>query len=287
MSERVTATRSPAASPAAPRRRRGFLATYLTPKRSIPRSTILLLGVAGFVVIVAVWWLIAVLTDNVSLVPFPQSIVPAWVDMVLHEGFLADMAWSTFRIVAGFALAALVAVPLGLLMGSFEIVRAFFQPPINAIRYMPASAFIPLLILLQGLGENEKLTVIWIGVFFQLVLMVMDIAHRVSDEMLNVAYTLGASRWTVFRRVFLPATLPEVVDALRITIGWAWTYLIVAELVAAQAGIGNFILIEERYFRPDRIIAAILTIGVLGLITDSLFALYHRWAFPYVERVHA
>ncbi len=287
MSERVSATRSPSASPAAPRRRRGFLATYLTPKRSIPRSTILLLGIAGFVVIVAVWWLIALLTDNVSLVPFPQSIVPAWIDMVLHQGFLADMAWSTFRIVAGFALAALVAVPLGLLMGSFEIVRAFFQPPINAIRYMPASAFIPLLILLQGLGENEKLTVIWIGVFFQLVLMVMDIAHRVPDEMLNVAYTLGASRWTVFRKVFLPATLPEVVDALRITIGWAWTYLIVAELVAAQAGIGNFILIQERYFRPDRIIAAILTIGVLGLITDSLFALYHRWAFPYVERVHA
>jgi NitT/TauT family transport system permease protein len=245
----------------------------------------LVLGVAGFVVIVAVWWLVAVLTNNVTLVPFPQSVIPAWIDMVQNQGFLGDMGWSTFRIVAGFALAALVAVPLGLLMGSFEIVRAFFQPPINAIRYMPASAFLPLLILIQGLGENEKLTVVWIGVFFQLVLMVMDIAHRVPNEMLNVAYTLGATRWRVFRDVFLPATFPEVVDALRITIGWAWTYLIVAELIAAQAGIGNFILVEERYFRPDRIIAAILTIGVLGLITDFLFAMYHRWAFPYVEKV--
>jgi NitT/TauT family transport system permease protein len=287
VSERVPAARTTAASLAPQsRRRRGFLQTYLTPKRSIPRSTVLALGVAGFVVIVAFWWLVAFLTDNVSLVPFPQSVAPAWVDMVQHQGFLADIGWSTFRIVAGFALAALVAVPLGLLMGSFEIVRAFFQPPINAIRYMPASAFIPLLILLQGLGETEKLTVIWIGVFFQLVLMVMDIARRVSSEMLNVAYTLGASRWRVFRNVFLPATFPEVVDALRITIGWAWTYLIVAELVAAQAGIGFVILVEQRYFRPDRIIAAILTIGVLGLITDFLFAVYHRWAFPYVERVH-
>jgi NitT/TauT family transport system permease protein len=288
MSERVPAARPTAASPPVQRRRRrGFLRTYLTPKRSIPRSTVLILGVAGFVGIVVVWWLVADLTDNVTLVPYPQSVLPAWLDMVQNQGFLGDMAWSTFRIVAGFALAAVVAVPLGLLMGSFEIVRAIFQPPINAIRYMPASAFIPLLILLQGLGETEKLTVIWIGVFFQLVLMVMDIAHRVPSEMLNVAYTLGASRWTVFRNVFLPATFPEVVDALRITIGWAWTYLIVAELVAAQAGIGNFILIEQRYFRPDRIIAAILTIGVLGLITDLLFAMYHRWAFPYVERVHA
>src|SRR5205807_4451139 len=205
-------------------------------------------------------------------------------DMMAILGFYNDVAWSAFRIIAGFVVAAVMAVPLELLMGSFEVVRAFFQPPINAIRYMPASAFIPLLILLQGLGEDEKLTVIWIGVFFQLVLMVMDIAHRVPAEMLSVAYTLGASRWTVFYKVFLPATFPEVVDALRITMGWAWTYLIVAELVAAQAGIGNFILIAQRYFRADRIIAAIITIGVLGLITDFFFGVFHRWAFPYVEK---
>jgi len=294
MNERVPATRAVTASPATTRpRRRSFVGHYLTPKRGIPRRTVAILGIVSFVVIVAGWTLLAILTYNpdvspeVQLVPRPDVVVVTWVDMVQHLGFMADVGWSTFRIVAGFALAALIAVPLGLLMGSFEVVRAFFQPPINAIRYMPASAFIPLLILLQGLGENEKLTVIWIGVFFQLVLMVMDIAHRVPSEMLNVAYTLGASRWTVFRKVFLPATFPEVVDALRITMGWAWTYLIVAEIVAAQAGIGNFILIAERFFRSDRIIAAIITIGILGLITDFLFAIYHRWAFPYVEKVHA
>src|SRR5207253_1207961 len=215
------------------------------------------------------------------------EVVQAEVDMLLHQEFLKDIAWSTFRIVGGFLIAAVMAVPLGLLMGSFEVVRSFFQPPINAIRYMPASAFIPLLIVLQGLGEQEKLTVIWIGVFFQLVLMVMDIAHRVPDEMLNVAYTLGASRWKVFYKVFLPATFPDVVDALRITMGWAWTYLIVAEIVSAERGIGSFILISERFLRTDRIIAAIITIGILGLITDTIFAVIHRWRFPYVEKVHA
>jgi NitT/TauT family transport system permease protein len=87
--------------------------------------------------------------------------------------------------------------------------------------------------------------------------------------------------------VFLPATFPEVVDALRITMGWAWTYLIVAEIVSAERGIGSFILISERYLRSDRIIAAIITIGILGLITDTIFGLIHRWAFPYVEKVHA
>jgi NitT/TauT family transport system permease protein len=243
------------------------------------------LGVAGFLVILAVWSVAAVAIGNPSFLPTPIDVASAWVDMFRTQGFLGDVGWSTFRIVGGFLLAAGVAVPLGLLMGSFEVVRSFFQPPINAIRYMPASAFIPLLILLQGLGETEKLTVIWIGVFFQLVLMVTDIARRVPTEMLNVAYTLGAARWTVFSKVFLPATLPEVVDALRITIGWAWTYLIVAELVAATAGIGYFILVSERFLRADRIIAAILTIGLLGLLTDGLFAVLAGRLFPYVEKV--
>jgi NitT/TauT family transport system permease protein len=268
-------------------RRPGFLATYLTPKTGVSRRVTLGLGVAAFAVILGVWSVAAILVDNPSFLPTPAQVVQAWVELFTTQRFLVDVGWSTFRIVGGFAVAAVVAVPLGLLMGSFEVVRGFFQPPINAIRYMPASAFIPLLILFLGLGESEKLTVIWIGVFFQLVLMVMDVAHRVPMEMLNVAYTLGASRWTVFRRVFLPATFPEVVDALRITMGWAWTYLIVAELVAATAGIGYVILVSERFLRADRIIAAILTIGLLGLLTDLLFNLISRLAFPYVEKVSA
>jgi NitT/TauT family transport system permease protein len=287
VSERVPATQAaPAASARVQRRRRGLLRTYLTPKQAIPRQARLVLGIGSFVVIIALWSLGAVFIDNPLFLPSIPRVGRAWFDMVRNLHFLDDVAWSTFRIIAGFLVAAAMAVPLGLLMGSFEVVRSFFQPPINAIRYMPASAFIPLLIVLQGLGEQEKLTVIWIGVFFQLVLMVMDIAHRVPDEMLNVAYTLGASRWKVFYKVFLPATFPDVVDALRITMGWAWTYLIVAEIVAAERGIGSFILISERFLRSDRIIAAIITIGILGLITDTIFGLIHRAAFPYVEKVH-
>jgi NitT/TauT family transport system permease protein len=288
VSERVPATQAaPATSARLQRRRRGLLRTYLTPKHAIPRPARLTLGIVSFVVIITLWSVGSARIKNPLFLPSLPRVGKTWIDMVQNQHFLDDVAWSTFRIVTGFLIAAAMAVPLGLLMGSFEVVRSFFQPPINAIRYMPASAFIVLLIVLLGLGEEEKLTLIWIGVFFQLVLMVMDIAHRVPDEMLNVAYTLGASRWKVFYKVFLPATFPEVVDALRITIGWAWTYLIVAELLAADRGIGTFILISERFLRTDRIIAAIITIGVLGLITDTIFGLIHRWAFPYVEKVHA
>jgi NitT/TauT family transport system permease protein len=288
VSGRVPATQAaPARSPRVGRRRRGLLRTYLTPKQAIPRRIVFTLGISSFVVILAVWSLASVLIDNPLFAPSPARVWTSWVDMMLHRNFLSDIGWSAFRIIGGFLIAAVMAVPLGLLMGSFEVVRSFFQPPLNFIRYMPASAFIPLLILLIGLDENEKLMVIWIGVFFQLGLMVMDIAQRVPDEMLSVAYTLGASRWKVFYKVFLPATFPEVVDALRITMGWAWTYLIVAEIVAADRGIGSFILISERFLRSDRIIAAIITIGILGLITDTIISLIHRRAFPYVEKVHA
>ena len=288
MSERVPATQAaPAASARVQRRRRGLLRTYLTPKQAIPRPTVITLGIGSFIVILVVWSLASASIKNALFAPSPVRVWLSWVDMIQHFNFLSDVGWSTFRIVAGFLIAAVMAVPLGLLMGSFEVVRSFFQPPISFIRYMPASAFIPLLILLIGLDENEKLIIIWIGVFFQLVLMVMNIAQRVPDEMLNVAYTLGASRLKVFYKVFLPATFPEVVDALRITMGWAWAYLIVAEIVSAERGIGSFILISERFLRSDRIIAAIITIGILGLITDTIFSLIHRWAFPYVEKVHA
>jgi NitT/TauT family transport system permease protein len=287
VSQRVPVTQAaPAISASEQRRRRGLLGIYLTPKQAIPRRAVLGLGIGSFVVIFAIWSLASVAINDPLFMPSPLRVATAWVDMIQHQHFLDDVGWSAFRIIAGFLIAAVMAVPIGLLMGSFEVVRAFFQPPINFIRYMPASAFIPLLILLIGLDENEKLMVIWIGVFFQLVLMVMDIAQRVPEEMLNVAYTLGASRWKVFYKVFLPATFPEVVDALRITMGWAWTYLIVAEIVAAERGIGSFILISERFLRSDRIIAAIITIGVLGLITDNVIAGIHRAAFPYVEKVH-
>jgi len=191
---RVGATRTAQVpSAAAPQRRQGFLRTYLTPKQAIPAQARLALAVGSFVFIVGVWSGLAALVQNPLFVPSPYQVVTTWWDMMVNLGFYNDVAWSAFRILAGFLLAAVMAVPLGLLMGSFEAVRSFFNPSINAIRYMPASAFIPLLLLLQGLGEDEKITIIWIGVFFQLVLIVMDIAHRVPAEMLNVAYTLGAS----------------------------------------------------------------------------------------------
>src|SRR5919202_6148170 len=271
-----------AAPPAARSRRRRLL----SPKEPIPRALAVVLGVAGFAVVLAVW---AALTYGGAVQPLflpkPGTVAKAWYDMFAHEDFLSDVWASFFRIVIGFLIAAAIGIPLGIAIGSFRAVQAFFEPIIAAIRYMPASAFIPLLIIWFGLGESEKMAVIWFGVFFPLCLMVADVSANIPKELVNIAYTLGASRMQVFRRVLLPASWPGVIDNLRLGIGWAWTYLIVAELVAASTGIGHVILQSSRFLQTEKILAGIITIGVLGLLSDAFFRILYRTLFPYSERV--
>jgi NitT/TauT family transport system permease protein len=281
-----------AAPPSADRPEAGFArrprrgSTLLAPKEPIPRTLALALGFAAFAIVVAVWSILTYggIVEPLFL-PAPGTVAKAAYDMFVHENFASDV-WASFRRIGlGFLLAAVLGIPLGIAIGSFRAVQAFFEPIIGAVRYMPASAFIPLLIIWFGIGETEKMAVIWFGVFFPLTLMVADVSANIPKELVNIAYTLGASRWQVFRRVLLPASWPGVVDNMRIGLGWAWTYLIVAELVAASTGIGHVILQSSRFLQTEKIIAGILTIGVLGLLSDAAFRLLYRTLFPYAERV--
>jgi NitT/TauT family transport system permease protein len=260
-------------------------ASYLTPRAPIPRSLANALGVAGVLTILAIWSVLSyggVYTDY--FLPTPSDVAKAWWDLIAHQGFVGDIWASTYRIMLGFIVAAVIAVPLGIAIGSFRVVQAYFEPALAAIRYMPASAFIPLLILWLGIGDTEKIAVVFLGIFFSLALLVADVSANVPRDLLNISYTLGASRRQVFYRVLLPASWPGVVDNLRIAIGWAWTYLIVAELVAANTGIGHVILSASRFLRTEDVIAGILTIGLLGVLTDGFFRWLYRVLFPYAER---
>jgi NitT/TauT family transport system permease protein len=290
VSQRDVTTASPPSAAIADRgaaaRPPGLGRTLLTPKEPIPRPLAVGLGLAAFAIVIAVW---SVLTYGGVVQPLflprPGTVAKAWWDMFAHENFISDVWASFLRILIGFLVAAAVGIPLGIAIGSFRAVQAFFEPIIGAIRYMPASAFIPLLIIWFGIGETEKMAVIWFGVFFPLTLMIADVSANVPKELVNIAYTLGASRWQVFRRVLLPASWPGVIDNMRIGLGWSWTYLIVAELVAASTGIGHVILQSSRFLETEKIIAGILTIGVLGLLSDAVFRLLYRTLFPYAERV--
>ena len=153
---------------------------------------------------------------------------------------------------------------------------------VNFIRYLPVTSMIPLLILWIGIGLDEKVAVIFIGTFFQQIVMFADVSAQVPDELFNAGYTLGASRRQVVMKVLLPATLPGVMDVLRVTMGWAWTYLVVAELVASNSGLGYMSMQAMRGLHADLIFVAILVIGFLGMVTDQIFkwikAVWLPWA---------
>src|SRR5437762_8502780 len=203
------------------------------------------------------------------------------VNLFREFGFIKDVGITVFRVVGGFILAAIVAVPLGILMGAYKPVEAFFEPFVSFARYLPASAFVPLLILWAGIGETQKLLVIFIGSVFQLVLMVAVAVGQTRRDLVEAAYTLGASDWGIIKRVLLPAGAPEIAEILRLVLGWAWTYVIVAELIGSSSGIGHMIMDSQALLNTGQIIFGILVIGCIGLVSDLLFKALNRRLFPW------
>ncbi|MBP1931201.1 ABC transporter permease [Ammoniphilus resinae] len=256
-----------------------------TPNKEIPRSIYIAAGIASFVAFIGFW---SVLSYgglvNPLFLPAPDIIWKTAINQFIDGEILSDIGISFSRVALGFFFAALVGVPLGMLMGSLRIMEGAFEPIIGFIRYMPASAFIPLFILWIGLGEAEKMAVIFFGTFFQLTLMVMDVTKNIQNDLIEVSYTLGASKGQIFRKVILPASLPGIVDTLRITFGWAWTYLVVAEIVGATSGLGFMIMQASRFLKPEKIIVGIIIIGLLGMIIDLLFKVLYRASFSWMRK---
>src|SRR6187402_4006845 len=199
-------------------------------------------GFAFFVLFVALWaWATFGGYVSKTFLANPLTMLQEGIELLTKHGFLFDIGMTIWRVVGGFVLAALVAVPLGVMMGAYKPVEAFFEPFVSFARYLPASAFIPLLILWAGIGEAQKLAVIFIGSFFQLVLMIAVAVGNTRRDLVEAAYTLGSSDRTLVSRVLVPGAAPEIFEILRMVLGWAWTYVIVAELIGASTGIGHMI----------------------------------------------
>jgi NitT/TauT family transport system permease protein len=263
---------------------RRFVRDYCAPKTEIPRRVAVMAGASCGVLVLLVW---CGATYGgfapANFLPAPDAVVRAGIQF-LRQGRLLTDTWASVRVILlGFIISSAMAVPLGILMGGFRIVQAAIEPTINFIRYLPVTSMVPLLILWVGIGIEQKVSVILIGTFFQQVVMIADVAARVPSDLINVSYTLGADRRRVITRVLVPATLPGVVDTLRVTMGWAWTYLVVAELVAANSGLGYLSLQAMRGFRVDVIFLAIFVIGFLGMTMDFMFRGVRRWCLPWAE----
>ena len=242
------------------------------------------LGVAFFVVFFAVWS-IATFGGYVqkTFLADPVSMFRSGWTLLVEHGFAVDIGMTVWRVVGGFVLAAALALPLGVAMGAYKPVEAFFEPFVSFARYLPASAFIPLLILWAGIGEAQKLAVIFIGSFFQLVLMIAVTVGNTRRDLVEAAYTLGVSDRGLIRRVLIPGAAPEIAETLRMVLGWAWTYVIVAELIGASTGIGHMITDSQALLATDQIIFGIIVIGLIGLVSDLLFKWANRRLFPWAQ----
>jgi NitT/TauT family transport system permease protein len=261
-----------------PRRRPRLLAI----RAPIPGPAHWALMVLSVVVTLGLWQVASMLIDGrPDFLPSPAQAIRSGVDMAA-SGQLATDIWATVnRVLRGFGLAVAVSVPLGLAMGSFRAVQSVLEPVIGLLRYLPASAFIPLLIIWLGLGEPSKVALLFIGTVFFNTLMTADVVRQVPGDLINVSYTLGARRDEVLRKVIVPHALPGMIDAIRVNAAAAWNFVVVAELIASESGLGYRIVRAQRFNQIDRIFAVLMVIALIGLAIDLALRLLRdrvgRW----------
>ncbi|MGB3786460.1 MAG: ABC transporter permease [Phormidesmis sp.] len=227
------------------------------------------LRIVSVVVPILLWWLLAESSlVNPKFLPSPLDVVAAFGELWSKGLLIEDTRASVTRVGIGFLLSVIVSVPLGIGMGAFAAVRSLLEPIIGIVRYMPAPAFIPLLIIYLGLDEAPKIALIFIGVIFFNTLMIMDAVKFVPKYLLEATYTLGGSRIQTLFQVITPYVVPNILDTLRINMASAWNLVVVAELIAANEGLGKRIAIAQKFFRTDEIFAYLIVLGVIGFLID-------------------
>ncbi|MEM1443458.1 MAG: ABC transporter permease [Verrucomicrobiota bacterium] len=219
-----------------------------------------------------------------ALLPGPAKVMSALWNLFATQGFGMDVLMSVKRILISFGLALCIALPLGVLMGTFPVAEGLGNPLVSPFRYLPAPSFVPLLLMWLGTGDGQKIALLVLGVVWFLVTLFMDNTKAVRTEIVECSRTLGAKRSNVVWRVIFPAALPSYVDTARQMLAVSWTYLVIAEIVAATDGIGAMMMRAKRFVRVEDILAGILVIGLLGLLFDLLFRLIHRISFRYLYR---
>ncbi len=276
---------APAGAPtrAAPRRRRRHESLRIGGGIS-PRLYVAVAS-SAFILLFAIWLLLTATGAVPPLfLPTPGEVLDRLLTLAADGTLWSDILVSVGRIAVGFILATVLAVPLGILIGTYSFWEAAVEPMVDFVRYMPVVGFIPLTIIWIGIDDSQKWAIIFIGTFFQEVLLVMDNVKRVPRDLVEIGYTLGERDRSILRRIILPSASPGIWDTLRISLGWAWTWIVLAELVAAGSGLGYRITTAQRYFQTETIIGYLIVLGILGLVTDQTMKLVGRRVFPWAER---
>ncbi|OGE89100.1 MAG: hypothetical protein A3J07_00895 [Candidatus Doudnabacteria bacterium RIFCSPLOWO2_02_FULL_49_13] len=257
-------------------------------ERKISRNKYILFGSAGLLVFLSVWSLLTY-TGLVPafFLPPPSKVLSAIADLLIKGNLLGDIFASSSRIFFGFLLSLVVALPIGIALGISRKFEAFIEPIIAFIRYIPPSAFIPLAIIWFGIGELEKVTILFMGIAPYLTLLIADVVINSRRDLVEAALTLGADHQSVILKVILPNCFPGIWDSLRIMMGAAWTFVIIAEIVGASAGLGHLMIESQRFLRTDNIFGGIVVIGFLGLTTDYFFKVTYKSLFKWTEKSNA
>ena len=253
-------------------------------RKNIDKKLYVSIAICAFVVAIVLWYVASALewVDPVFL-PKPTVVLETIIESFQTGSIWADLYISCYRIFMGFIYAAIVGIIIGIVAGCFPFFESLILPLCEFIRYLPVPAFVPLIMVWVGIDENAKIAIIFMGTLFQMIPMVADDIKSVPEDYINAAYTLGATRRQVLFKVLIPAMMPRLMDTLRMLMGWAWTYLVVAELVAASSGLGYSILKAQRYLKTPVMFANILLIGILGLVIDRTFGFISKKLFSWAE----
>lgn len=259
----------------------------------LPAGTGRLLSLTSLAVLLGVWCVLSYVHverngESVPLVPHfflpaPDQVLKSLFFLIFEKDLLQAVGVSALRIAKAFGLSLAVALPLGIAMGSFEFVNKLFDPIIAPMRYLPITAFIPLLILWFGIDETQKVAFLFLGTVVYLLPAVVDAIRIVPDELVQTAFTLGASKGQVIRTVLIPAALPQIFDGFRVMNAIAWTYIILAEIVNPQSGIGYILRLAEQHLKPEWSFAGILVVGIIGILTDLVIRTINRLLFGWRE----
>lgn len=225
---------------------------------------------------------------NPIYLPAPHEVAEAFVTSFTtepkrrSEKWLHESLWHSINIIFwGFVLSSIIGVPLGVLCGTYAAISRLQEPFIEFFRYLPAPAFGALAVAILGIHDGPKIAIIFIGTFFQQVLVISNTTRKLDISLLEAALTLGAKRLQLLFKVVIPGILPDLYRDLRILLGWAWTYLIVSELIGTSSGITWFITQQARYKNFDNVFAAIMMIGIIGLLSDIILSKLGKYIFPW------
>jgi NitT/TauT family transport system permease protein len=274
-------------------KRQGSKSSLWGLRTSVPKGSARLISFVSVAVILITWCVLSYVQVTRTgepeplvphfFLPAPDQVLKSLLYLFFEKDLGLAIATSGLRIAKAIGLSIVVALPLGIAMGAFDFINRIFEPIVAPMRYLPITAFIPLLILWFGIDESQKVAFLFLGTVVFLLPAVVDAIRLVPEELVQTAFTLGATKSQVIRTVLIPAALPAIFDGFRVMNAIAWTYIILAELVNPQNGIGYILRLAEQHLKPEWSFAGIVVVGVIGIVTDLIIGGLNRLLFSWRE----